>query len=161
MPDFEPNPVDWSSVEQGLGSKLPQDYMEFCALYPAVVADRFIRIDHPSCSNGRLNLLKDGMERTRQLGELVEEFSHHHAFGAFPSLGGLLCWGSSTSSEQLYWLTVGPVDDWKIVVGDREDDHLVFDGGFTEFLVEIFSGRLNTPVLGDYVAPLSEVSFFK
>ncbi|OXM44809.1 SMI1/KNR4 family protein [Amycolatopsis alba DSM 44262] len=153
--------MDWDAVERALGSTLPQDYREFCSLYPAIVADNFIRIDHPSCSNERLNLLKDGLERTEQLGELVDEFSHHHAFGAFPSLGGLLCWGSSTSSEQLYWLTVGPADDWKIVVGDLEDDHLVFDGGFAAFLTELFSGRLNTPVLGDYVAPLSKVRFFK
>ncbi|MEU9688652.1 SMI1/KNR4 family protein [Amycolatopsis japonica] len=159
--ELEPYPVDWSAVERKLGSRLPRDYVEFCTLYPALIADKFIRIEHPSCSNENLNLLMDGMERTEELRKLVEEFPEQYAFGAFPSLDGLLCWGSSASSEQLYWLTAGSVDDWKVVVGDYEDDHMVFDGGFAEFLVEIFSGRLNTPVLGDYVTPLSEISYFK
>lgn len=160
-PEFVPSLVDWKGVERRLGTTLPLDYKEFCALYPAFIADDFIRVDHPSCRNENMNLVKDGWERTSELKGLVEDFPEQYAFGAFPDIGGLLCWGSSTSSEQLYWLTVGQADDWNVVAGDYQDDHLVFDGGFAEFLVEIFKGRLNTPVLGDYSTPLRKIKYIR
>lgn len=63
----------------------------------------------------------------------------------YPDPGGLLSWGSSQQSDQLFWLTQdADPDRWPVVGWSRHDGStFVFDGGMLEFLLALFTGRVD------------------
>lgn len=160
-PDFLPEAVDWRAVEGELSLTLPRDYKEFCGSYPAMELDDFLSICHPTARDEYFNLIKNGMVQSADLCELVEMDPHQHAYGSYPNLGGLLAWGLNSFGQNIYWLTEGDSDSWKVVTGDLVDYHFVFDGTFSEFLVGTLEGTLKNPVLGSYENRLKKIEYIR
>ncbi|MBE1577758.1 hypothetical protein ACFORH_11235 [Amycolatopsis roodepoortensis] len=161
VPSIQPTAVDWDDVEAKLGTGLPADYKMFSDRYPALFVNQYLRVAHPSCVDPDHNLLLDAQTRTKSLSELAFEFPSLYPHPVYPEVGGLLCWGNNVNGEQCYWLTQGDPDGWKVVVGDEIDYCWEYDGGFSKFLLQSFTGVLDHDFYGPFTGPLTEVEFIR
>jgi len=151
---------DWTKVEMALGTPLPVDYKEFVNLYGTGVIRNHIGIYNPFAEFRDLNLLAqvdEILDGWRKLGAKYEEYSYPF----YPELDGLLPWGRTDSGNDLFWRTHGEPDEWTVAFSESRGPEIEqFDGSMTEFLVDLFSGKLKSDVLqGDIQAKRKKVPF--
>ena len=113
-----PIPVDWTAVEAWLGLRLPDDYKQLADGYGPLDFGEYLWIHVPCVQQDRFDY-GDWLREThrtariaaRQLPEDVRPSVH-------PAPGGLLAWGSSRSSDVLFWDTSVSEDPnrWTVVV---------------------------------------------
>lgn len=65
-------------------------------------------------------------------------------YDIYPDRPGLLPCGYGDSRRHLFYLTVGEPDDWPVLVRTPEAQFQRFDGPATGFLLDLFSGKLNS-----------------
>ncbi|MFE0024919.1 hypothetical protein [Amycolatopsis sp. NPDC059021] len=160
-PAEAPLPVDWRTVEERLGLRLPSDYKSVADRYPAMFVNEFLRITHPACTAANMNLLAESLERTNATRELTLEFPDMHVYSVYPDPGGILCWGNTVNSDQCYWLTEGDPDEWCVVVGEEKGFCWTYDGNFSSFLLAAFSGDLDHSFYRDFTGALRSVEYVR
>lgn len=104
----------WDAVEEALGLRLPRSYKSLVDLFGASSWGDFLHIYSPF--DDRLNLqtrskvILDADRDSRQ------SFPSHYPFALHPEPGGLLPWAGTDNGDTLYFITMGPPDDWAIVI---------------------------------------------
>lgn len=129
-------PIDWDSVEERLGLALPHDYKEYASLCHALLIEEFLKVFHPSGSNGYFNFFESGLRETEMLRDRRRDFPEEVPFDGFPDLGGLLCWGSTGNGDSCFWKTDEDPEKWSVVVFDKSQ-HRLCPGGVVEFLAAV------------------------
>ena len=138
--------VDWVSIEEELGSKLPDDYKAFVSRYGAGAIDSFLTILTPAGPTKWADLVW----RSQEHDEFSQRREQHPPFDAFPAPGGLLAFGQTDNGDVLYWRTNGAPEQWTVLVYEgRGFEYFEFPGSMTSFLEKILSRTLRVNVFPD------------
>ncbi|MGW2326516.1 Lsr2 family DNA-binding protein [Streptomyces sp. NPDC001700] len=144
-PDDPPPGVDWASVEEGLGMRLPADYKRLADAYgPGTFAD-FIHIFHPHGPTEYVDLT--GPEPARARAQLQVDYDGGtHPVPYEPR--HLFNMGGTDNGEDLFWITDphGAPDTWRIAVNEaRGPEWFTFDGTLSAFLASVLGGETAVP----------------
>lgn len=150
--------VDWSSVEDELGSPLPVDYKELLRNFPPGVFiphwGTSIIVHAPMVVNGKIDYLRQFTTEVEELSDWRDLHPEDVRHPIHPEPGGLIPWARSDRAC-LFWVRNSPrPDDWTVAVSSggiwRYDDEPVveeFDCGAVEFLTKVTSGAIRSRVL--------------
>ncbi|WP_328907870.1 SMI1/KNR4 family protein [Streptomyces sp. NBC_00234] len=133
-----PRRIDWQLVFDGLGTRLPDDYVTLAESYPRLQIGQFLFVTSPLPGNearfveGKTEDLAgaEGMAHKGMLG----------GYPVFPESGGLLQWGSSIDGDEFHWRTEGQPNEWTVVVAGRNDDWFHYKGSLSSYLAWLCSG---------------------
>jgi len=138
---YQPFTGPWKRVETYLGTELPQDYKDFARLYGYGLFLGVVIIHMPSIDDPEATL----EAQVRQTSYWFGQHRDQH-YPLWPRLGGLINFGVTENGDHLFWLPIGPPDDWKVVFWDRglsEDECFEeFDCGMAEFLAGLADGSI-------------------
>lgn len=157
----------WGEALGEVGFEFPADYRQFVDTYGAgsfepmeyvgleVVAphvDALGPASHPRFA-GFLAHHVNGVRPLFAGDEGGEAMWHDGPQPLYPEPGGLLAWGHTHESDQFFRRTQDANPDrWTVVGGSRHDGStFVFDGGMVEFLLALFTGRVD--YFGEWDAP--------
>lgn len=135
--------VDWPAVEASLGTALPTDFRVLADNYPTLCIDDFLHVVHPA---GEWTLREQNEQVLGALRGHRDNFPEYVPHPLFPEPGGVLCWGVTDNGDELFWLTEGEPDEWKVVV-NNDDDGWTFDGGILSFLSGVLRGEVRCPAI--------------
>lgn len=130
-----------------MGTALPSDYRDLVDTYGGFgVADSWF-VHHP----GSVYDLLDLVGEAKRCAEFIDGCRAVRSAGLRAGVaGGLLIWGSTDDGSVLLWDTLGPPDEWTVVVLPRDGDQFErFEGGVVDFLVEVLGGRRFWSVMPD------------
>lgn len=69
-------------------------------------------------------------------------FPHYYKHDVYPSTGGLLPWAYTDNGDELFWLTEGKPDEWKIVVYEsRSPENYTYSLNMVDFLYQVITGQ--------------------
>ena len=109
--------VDWTSVEERLGTALPGDYKQLVERFGYGAFDGCLDLLPPDGPRGSLDLVEFNEWWARWA--VVNGDSSWEPYRLYPSPGGPLQWASTEQKTSFYWLTEGPDPDrWPILVTD-------------------------------------------
>jgi hypothetical protein len=151
-PPVEPveNQGDWKQVEAKLGTTLPADYKAFTEAYGSGKFDDFLWLFNPFAPEGPGNLLDERVSTLDAYAESRAKHPDRYPPPPFPEPGGVLPLGRSDNGDELYWVTEGKPDTWKVaVLGSRGRPFEVHPLGVTAFLAALLAGELETKVFPD------------
>jgi hypothetical protein len=157
----------WGEALDKIGFEFPEDYREFVDTYGAGTFEppRYVGLEVYAPHVNALDLRgRPGFEgfvahhldqvRPYFTGPGAEEVTRNsEPIPLYPEPGGLLSWGRTEESDQFFWLTEDANPDrWPVVGWSRHDaSTFVFDGGMVEFLLALFTGRVD--YFGDWNKP--------
>jgi hypothetical protein len=148
---------DWAALERELGASLPPDYKDLIHSYGHGCFGDFLYISSPFATdnNSLLERAKVTLEQGRE--NIVADAN---PFAVFPDPGGQFPWAHTSNGDRIYWLTQGPVEQWKIVVWEcRAPVHSVHSCRTTDFLARLLSGTLACPILGEASKDMIDPTF--
>lgn len=138
---FRPFDGPWKRVEAYLGTALPQDYKDFARLYGSGLFMGVLIVHVPSLDNPDATLENQVRETSYWFGRGADL-----PYSLWPRLGGLINFGVTENGDYLFWLPIGPPDQWKVVFWDRglgEDECFeLFDCGMAPFLAGLADGSI-------------------
>src|SRR5919197_2982991 len=113
--------ADWPAVEAALGTVLPDDYERFTEQYGSGKFDDFLYLFNPFAPAGQDgNLLYEKDAVLAAYAETRAKFPDRLPWPPFPEAGGGLPLGGSDNRDELYLVTEGKPDAWKIaLLGSR------------------------------------------
>lgn len=150
----------WGEARDEIGFEFPADYREFVGTYGGGTFERPEYVGlvvHAPHVNALGRRGRPGFEGfiPYQMDNIWPLFTYPGAESAmwngeprrplYPEARGLLSWGHSEESDQFFWSTqeANP-DDWPVVGWSRHDGTMFdFDGGMVEFLLALFTGRVD------------------
>lgn len=152
-PFFTGDKSSFKEIEKELGTNLSIDYKQFISTYGIGLIDEFIWVLNPFVRNDNLNLMekmKDMLEAyTESKNNSPDDFPHQ----TFPEKGGVLPWGLTENGDELYWLTEGLPEDWKVVVyGSRSSDFIVYPESLTSFLTKVLEKKIVCELFPDEIS---------
>ncbi|MDI2127589.1 SMI1/KNR4 family protein [Yinghuangia seranimata] len=165
LPERPPRAIDWQSVEEALGTRLPADYKDLIARYPELVVGGFIRVLGPHGRFPSMDIVAESQSNQSWLEYITEEAEHHDEaipYVAYPAPGGILRWGVTTNGDYCHWRTgPGDPDEWTIVVSEgKGDEWTEFAGGLGAFIEALFLARSTVPCFrGDWPHSGSTTTF--
>jgi SMI1-KNR4 cell-wall len=128
----------WRPVEEELGTFLPQDYKDYVRIYGRGYLFQYLGVSVPRSLNPNVRLERN----VRMFGPGFAQFEDP-PYPIWPRPGGLLPFGSTDNGENLYWLTQGPPETWRIAVWDGDIDSCeVFNCDMTDFLAGLATGEI-------------------
>jgi hypothetical protein len=152
-------PPPWGEAPDKVGFEFPADYRQFVDAYGGGTVERpqyvglKVRAPHvtalgPRDRPGFEGFVAHHLDQVRPLFTYPgaeEVMWNGEPRPLYPEPGGLLSWGSSQESDQFFWLTQDANPDrWQVVGWSRHDaSTFVFDGGMVEFLLALFTGRVD------------------
>lgn len=137
------NKKGWESFISTLGTELPPDYKQFIETYGTGGIDNFVWVLTPFVSDENVNFLKRQREISKAYLQLKKDFPEYYKHDVFPVTGGLLPWAFTDNGDELYWLTEGRPDKWKIVVYEtRSSENYTYSLTMTQFLYRILTKDL-------------------
>ncbi|HZM82874.1 MAG TPA: SMI1/KNR4 family protein [Candidatus Limnocylindrales bacterium] len=122
MVDANPVPIDWEAVEAWLGLRLPGDYKEFATRHGPLDIGEYVWMHVPCVQEGHFEY-SSWLRTTHRLTRIVSRDAPPHEPPPFhPMPGGLLAWGTTRATSELFWDTSasGDPDEWPVVVFDRD-----------------------------------------
>lgn len=132
--------IDWSSIEEDLGTALPRDYRCLANRYRSMLRlDDFIGLALPRAGKEDL-FVRTARDRLSHLAMFAED-GDAGGYSAFPAPDGLLPWGESIEGDTFYWHTAGHPDEWGVVVNTSYDGWYPYPEGAVGFLVCFFGRR--------------------
>jgi hypothetical protein len=150
----------WAEVERKLGTPLPADFKAFTDLYGSGTFDDFIYLFNPFAQGADGNLLHERDAVLEAYATSRAKFPDRYPLPPFPEPGGLLPAGRTDNGDELFWVTEGEPDAWKVALlearGARLETHPVT---ITGFLAALFAGELKTSVLPKDVTSRREHTF--
>lgn len=149
---FEAFNGPWEPIEVELGLALPQDYKDFIRHYGSGYFVEFLSIYVPRSRNPNLRLERIVREVCEGLASVIPLDEPPYPY--WPNPGGLLPFGGTDNGDELFWLTRGAPDDWKVVVQDRGLGRFeTFDCDLTEFLAGLITGGIQPEAFPDDLLP--------
>jgi hypothetical protein len=138
----------WRQIEKKLKVTFPRDYWDFIRTYGSgfftFEGGGFVKIYNPFS-----RLFQDDVLFLcgNYLGFQVGEGRKAYPYKVFPKRGGILALGmDDLESNELYWITKGDPDQWKLLHRSRDNACEEMEGPLTTFLSNVFSGRLVPPL---------------
>ncbi|MFI1050219.1 hypothetical protein ACH4U3_31370 [Streptomyces griseoruber] len=116
-----PVPVDWAAVEEWLGTRLPADYKRLADRYGPVDFGKYLWV-HVPCADERFDY-GTWLGRTHREARIaLRDLPREERFAVRPEPGGLLAWGCSRGTDDLFWDTSvsDDPDAWTVVVRHRD-----------------------------------------
>lgn len=133
----------WKHFFGVLGTELPTDYIKFIQTYGTGGVDNFLWILTPFLDDENVNFLRRQKEMAEAYIQSKTSFPEYFKHDVFPEVGGLLPWAYTDNGDELYWLTDGKPDEWKVVVYEsRSSEYRTYSLNMTEFLFQILSKEL-------------------
>lgn len=136
-----PHAVDWTAVEERLGTALPEDYKQIAEIFGCGAFDGYLRLYVPHAPLVSFDLVRQK--------EWLAEFAVDHGtfwepYSIYPAPDGLLEWAGTEQEHQVYWLTEGPDPNcWPILKTDEvRDEWERFDGTTGEFIFRMLTEPL-------------------
>lgn len=143
----------WRPVEEELGTFLPQDYKDYVRIYGRGYLFQFLGISVPRSLNPNIRL-----ERNARLVSAGFVGIEDLPYPIWPKPGGLLSFGGTDNGDELYWLTEGPPESWRVVVWDGDlDSSEVFDCDMTDFLAGLATGEILPMQFPDDLLPCEKL----
>ncbi|TMV50637.1 SMI1/KNR4 family protein [Paenibacillus mesophilus] len=137
------NEEQWQGIFNIIGTKLPSDYMRFIQTYGTGGIDNFLWILTPFVKDKNVNFLSRQKEITDAYIQSKTNFPQFYKHNVYPSAGGLLPWAYTDNGDELYWLTEGKLDEWKIVVYEsRSPESYTYPLNMMDFLYQIITRQL-------------------
>ncbi|MDC0767728.1 SMI1/KNR4 family protein [Streptomyces sp. HD] len=111
-----PVPVDWETVEEWLGVRLPGDYRQLADRHGPLDFGEYLWI-HVPCADGRFDYGDWLRETHRQARSQLRALPEDERPRVHPEPGGLLAWGSTRGGDMLFWDTSASDDPdaWPVV----------------------------------------------
>lgn len=138
---------DWDAVEAQVGSPLPEDYKAFVSAYGTGVVSKLFYTYNPFAKNRNLNLLAYGERIVDAYRTMVR---HEHPleipYPVYPEPGGLLPWGRTENTFDLFWVARGEPDQWFVFCCNaRDDEWFAFEGeSACSFMEGLISKRIRS-----------------
>lgn len=136
-------------IVQGYGTALPADYLWLMETYGPGEISSYLSILPPIPASD-IGKVPGVCPTAAQPEEGVEGIEP-----GYLKFGGLLALGYTPDGDGMFWSTTGAPDEWPVVVFRRHHPPLEaawnrYDCGIVEFLVRVFTGRLErNPFSGD------------
>ncbi|MGW1028842.1 SMI1/KNR4 family protein [Streptomyces sp. NPDC002577] len=117
-PEAVPVPVDWDEVESWLGLRLPTDYKAVVSAYGPLDIGEFIWLHAPCVQEGRFDYAAWLRDTHRHGRVSCEEAPTREPRVFHPDPGGLLAWGTTRATSNLFWDTSASEDpdEWPVVM---------------------------------------------
>jgi hypothetical protein len=137
----------WDRVEARIGTILPDDYKVFIETYGSGRIDPFIWVLNPFSSRKYINLLGQRVMQLSALKEPKDKFDDECPYPLYPESGGLLPCAMTDNGDVIHWLTVGPANEWSIVVnGGRVPVYKSYRMNLTAFLAGLLTGTVRCSI---------------
>ncbi|SEL32826.1 hypothetical protein [Streptacidiphilus jiangxiensis] len=123
--------LDWDRVDAQFGWRLPSDYRDFVAAFGMGTINETLSIVTPPPSD--------------------YPYAHHLLYErTYPPADGLLLWGATDCADDFYWRCEdADPDRWTVAVRTRSNGWHDYPHGMTDFLLQLLSGRIKTPLNAD------------
>lgn len=110
-------PVDWTAVEEWLGIKLPAAYKQLADTYGPLDFGEYIWIHVPCVQEGRFDYGEWLRSTHREAHIALRELPQDRRPAVHPEPGGLLAWGTTRGTDNLFWDTSSSTepDEWTVV----------------------------------------------
>lgn len=140
---------NWRSIEEELGTRLPEDYKSFINAYGSGRIGGFLWILNPFSSNQVSNLVVQARLRLNDLRELKQDFGDEGCpYPVFPEVGGLIPWGFTDNGDLLLWLAEGESESWPVVISEgRGPIFERYEESTTSFLLKLVSGDIESSII--------------
>lgn len=159
IPQNSRDKEQWGNVFNILVTELPSDYMKFIETYGTGGIDNFLWVLSPFVENENVNLIQKGKVIRDSYQISKNNFPEYYTHNIYPSVRGLLPWGLTDNGDELYWLTEGKPDEWKIVVYEtRASEYHIYPLSMVEFLYKTITKELVCEAFPDDF-PSDKVSF--
>lgn len=143
---------DWTEVERKLGIPLPEDYQWFVSNYgigeigTIGSSEGYLYVLSPFSTYDGLNLYQGielaltNLRRYCQDGTVKKPKPYPLLF---PETGGLLPFGGTANCNYLSWRTVGPPNQWHVVVWDMDCLQLreLLGSTLSKFLIDTLTNK--------------------
>ena len=154
-------PVDWAAVETWLGLTLPAAYKAIASEYGPLDIGEHIWLHVPCRDDDRFEYGNWVRDTHRHCRIVSRETTAPTPPRFHPEPGGLLAWGTTRTTDHLFWDTSGDDPDaWPVVVFQQDaanagaDPWLRYRTPLVETLVEAARTGLPLPA-GDRLGPIS------
>jgi hypothetical protein len=143
---------DWPTVEQDIGTVLPDDYKELLTRFPSGTYRNVITVANPiDGRTGYADFIREKIHGTLEiLRDEDLEYLEDTSYGVFPEPGGLLPWGHDGQGGMLCWITE-PSDpnQWRVAYysqgGSSWREH---PGPMTRVIAEVLTSTGNDNIFG-------------
>lgn len=159
-------PADWSRVESEIGTRLPQDFKDYIALYGAGqwgdffgIMDPFYEWKHPDAQEDWVGWMT---KRVGPLKDMRSEFPEEVApFDLHPAPNGLLPIGYDDNGGTMCWQTTGAPDSWPIICLDEglTKEYDMFEMSLTSFLAALLHGEVTPRTFPPDFFPIPQPAF--
>lgn len=147
----------WDALFLELGTRLPDDYIDFVNQYGPGEFGGFVVVSTPLAGSRRWRLTSSEQKLAnefptsfmlmRDINRLKQSISNTDVFEypLYPSTSGLLPWGGDFNGNIYCWETVGAPNSWPVVVIEDGFDanSQRFECGLYRFFQKTFSGELS------------------
>jgi hypothetical protein len=141
---------EWNAVFAAIGTRLPEDYVQFINRYGTGIVCGFFHVLNPFAANEHVNLLSRWTRTLSAMASLRANPKFGREMVPFPLYfepGGLFPWGTTDNGEDLFWKTAGDPDRWTVVVIGRACGVEVFDHSMSQFLKGVLEGSIRPEFL--------------
>ena len=149
----------WPQVEALIGLTLPDDFKQIVTYYgPGIWAD-WIILFTPVTAGSPYDLESwpaDMLEQERGfLGDLTaEQRAEEFPYRLYPEAGGLYPFALSAQGDRFFWRTVGPPDEWPVVLSYARDTATTeFPFGIGELLERYLRNELDEQAFPRHDSP--------
>lgn len=156
-PPFQPvdigNDQDWLAIERKIGLALPTSYKNYISRYGSGQIGRFLWIYNPFSNDQNINLLT----QVDIVLDVLRTVKAKHGesicpYAIFPEESGLLPFGRTDNGDDLFWLTEGNPEEWKIIIqATRSDKFEEHENNLESFLEKLISGNLGSEIITSHL----------
>lgn len=133
-------PQDWMGFQKKFNIKFPSDYVKFIETYGTGSINNFLWILTPYESNQNINIFSKAEIMRDSYNYMKNMFPGIFSYCIYPDEGGLLPWGYTDNSDELYF---DLKNDTIIVMESRYSDIYEYKMGMIEFLYKLFMKDIN------------------
>ncbi|WP_409186006.1 SMI1/KNR4 family protein [Amycolatopsis sp. VS8301801F10] len=142
----------WQTVEDDIGTKLPDDYKELFSRFPSGSFRDVITVINPIDSRTNYDnfIEKETFEIIKMLDEYRNVYLSDVDYRLFPEKGGLLPWGGDGEGGMFFWLTDSEdPNQWRVArYGQSMDEWREHDGPMTQVIWEVLTSADDENIFG-------------
>ncbi len=140
----------WLRVFRRMGTRLPEDYVQFIKAYGTGIIDEFCWVCNPFSQNENLSLLEQVPAILSSFRVLKAEHPQYFSVPLYFEPNGLLPWGGTIDGDVFCWETSESIDHWPVVVVPRDEDDVELHGHpMTVFLAKVLTGSIKSAAFPD------------
>jgi len=157
----KPSKAVWSKFEKEMQLKVPEDIKQLLETYGSGRFSDFLHLLVPDANNKYLCMKYKNDEFSTYYNncqELAGEEDPLSPYAVHPQQAGLVLWGVTDNGNFLFWYPQGNsyktvLTDWRLHLWED------YETNATDFLLQLFSGKLVSDVFPDDFPIIGEVNF--